>query len=477
MLTQTSNLPPMSANSAVGAASATVVKNPSSVSSNGPSFKLASRANHQNSTSQILDEHNLDSDMPPTSPQIMPRPASHHNSIHGITLNQSIYANTVTLPKINSAAVRHGSNGSSGSSGSGKSVTNTGLNTSKLSSSNSPATTNQTKTSYMDSSRDHSHHELESTTLSPIMTKNSTASRPNLTSHSPPLLGNGYINNSAHASNTSANNTSRYSQRLQMNSTAVNTNTKKLNASALLPANVSKFMLLSKEAGLRADITYLALLCLVSLLFALLSLVFLLKISPSSKNSANSERRNYQFEFLTPSQFDALYDVTLALCALTLVLNLCCLVVCAIQFLFAVKLVKSPQGRQRTAKYLKGAASTRGCAIGGFFFSIPLFLTGVVLYTFLHFDSVPSIVASVFVGLGIVFCGAAVVHNVFVWQKEKTANVTKSLSNSPVLARTQNGKPSVLDGTSKTNTIGGLPQATLDLSGPNSRVLELSTLV
>jgi hypothetical protein len=42
------------------------------------------------------------------------------------------------------------------------------------------------------------------------------------------------------------------------------------------------------------------------------------------------------------------------------------------------------------------------------------------LYTFLHFDSTPAIVTSVVVGLGIVFCGAAVVHNVFVWQKVKS---------------------------------------------------------
>ena len=47
------------------------------------------------------------------------------------------------------------------------------------------------------------------------------------------------------------------------------------------------------------------------------------------------------------------------------------------------------------------------------FSSIP----GVILYTFLHFDSTPAIVSSVVIGLGIVFCGAAVVHNVFVWQK------------------------------------------------------------
>ena len=88
-----------------------------------------------------------------------------NNHAANLTLNQSIYANTVALPKMNGGAVRHGSNGSNGSS---SKSTNGGLNTSKLSSSNSPATTNQTKTSYMDSSRDHSHHELENTQLSPI---------------------------------------------------------------------------------------------------------------------------------------------------------------------------------------------------------------------------------------------------------------------------------------------------------------------
>lgn len=42
------------------------------------------------------------------------------------------------------------------------------------------------------------------------------------------------------------------------------------------------------------------------------------------------------------------------------------------------------------------------------------------MYTFTQFQSTPAIVTSVLIGLGIVFCGAAIVHNVFVWQKEKT---------------------------------------------------------
>lgn len=481
MLTQTSSLPATPA--AAKTLMSTTTGGTGSVTTTGPNFKLASRANNQ----LMLEEAtaNLE-DMSLFSP------TARSNNHANLTLNQSIYANTVALPKMNGGAVRHGSNGSNGSS----TKSGNGLNTSKLSSSNSPATTNQTKTSYMDSSRDHSHHELENTQLSPITRSSSNStSRPlpngflrsNQSSSSPPplLTGNRFSHTSVsqerdqsllrppHMNSTMHNKSNLTSLNASTNTQPPTTSmTKKvLNASALVPANVSKFMLLSKEAGVRVTITSLGLLCLVSLLLALLSLVFLLKITPAEEKP----KTKYQFDFLSPSKFTSLYEVTLSFCALTLVLNLCCLLVCTIQFLFAVKLVKSPHGRHRTSKYLKGAASTRICAIGGFFLSIPLFLTGVILYTFLHFDSTPAIVSSVVIGLGIVFCGAAVVHNVFVWQKEKTAQVSKSGTNSPVLSRTQQN---ILDATSKTaQTLGGLPQATLDLSGPNSRVLELSTLV
>jgi hypothetical protein len=74
----------------------------------------------------------------------------------------------------------------------------------------------------------------------------------------------------------------------------------------------------------------------VSLLLALLSLIFLLKISPGTKSF-----HNIQQNLLGTSveEYAIVFDVTLALCALSLSLNLCCLLVCAIQFLFAVKLV------------------------------------------------------------------------------------------------------------------------------------------
>ncbi|OWR44087.1 uncharacterized protein LOC116767860 [Danaus plexippus] len=248
----------------------------------------------------------------------------------------------------------------------------------------------------------------------------------------------------------------------------------------------------STRAATEEALTSLALLCLVSLLLALLALLFLLKISAPATSA--------------PEEFAVVYEVTLALCALTLSLNLCCLLVCAIQFLFAVKLVHSPSAPNgRSNKYLQKSAITRVCAVGGFFISIPVFLTGIILYTFIQFHSTPAIVTSVFIGVGIIFCGCAMVHNVFVWQKEKTnlvkafrtenasngvvanghLNNTGNLSfhsmtqyNHPITLLQQGGPYVIRPPTSTPPGEGaaspGVPAATIDLSHDTH---ELSTLV
>ncbi|XP_971722.2 uncharacterized protein LOC660398 [Tribolium castaneum] len=193
-------------------------------------------------------------------------------------------------------------------------------------------------------------------------------------------------------------------------------------------STVNKFMAKSKQVGVKEMLVSLGLLCLVSLLLALLSLIFLLKISPVTASDIRELLRAEQLTVITAEEYVVVYEVTLALCALTLSLNLCCLLVCAIQFLFAVKLVKSPHGgNDRTNKYLQKSSVSRVCAVGGFFISIPVFLTGIILYTFIQFHSTPAIVTSVFIGLGIIFCGCAMVHNVFIWQREKT-NAVKELA-------------------------------------------------
>lgn len=97
------------------------------------------------------------------------------------------------------------------------------------------------------------------------------------------------------------------------------------------------------QPGVREMMTSLGLLCLVSLLLALLALIFLLKISPATEVAP----RAAELSVVSFEEYVVVYEVTLALCALTLSLNLCCLLVCAIQFLFAVKLARTPHGGER----------------------------------------------------------------------------------------------------------------------------------
>ncbi len=49
-----------------------------------------------------------------------------------------------------------------------------------------------------------------------------------------------------------------------------------------------------------------------------------------------------------------------------------------------------------------------------------MLFAGIILYTFTQFHSTPAIVTSILIGVSILFCGGAMVHNVFIWQKEKT---------------------------------------------------------
>uniref|UniRef100_A0A2M4CRK8 Putative glycine-rich cell wall structural protein 1 n=1 Tax=Anopheles darlingi TaxID=43151 RepID=A0A2M4CRK8_ANODA len=207
--------------------------------------------------------------------------------------------------------------------------------------------------------------------------------------------------------------------------------------------------------GAREALTSLGLLCLVSLLLALLSLIFLLKISPGGREPPPPTVGPAVLE-----DYAIVYDVTLALCALSLSLNLCCLLVCAIQFLFAVKLVRAPATTGRGNKYLQKSSVSRVCAVGGFFISIPIFLTGIILYTFTQFHSTPAIVTSILIGVGIVFCGGAMVHNVFVWQREKTISVRQTplnlnLTLSPQISTISNG---VGLGAGASGAGGGIPQ-------------------
>ncbi|MPC79463.1 hypothetical protein E2C01_073992 [Portunus trituberculatus] len=99
----------------------------------------------------------------------------------------------------------------------------------------------------------------------------------------------------------------------------------KQRAAGLLP----RFITLTRASSSRVALTSLGLLCLTSLLLALLALTFLVELTPLALDA------------------DSVQEVTLALAALTLSLDLSCLLICAAQFIFAIKLAKSPNGEER----------------------------------------------------------------------------------------------------------------------------------
>ncbi|CAG0879396.1 unnamed protein product [Cyprideis torosa] len=70
-----------------------------------------------------------------------------------------------------------------------------------------------------------------------------------------------------------------------------------------------------------------------------------------------------------------------------------------------------------SSKYLRGSSRSRLCAIVGLFLSIPVFLTGLILHTFLLFHSRSAVISAILLGLGIIFCACAIAHNVYLWQK------------------------------------------------------------
>lgn len=112
--------------------------------------------------------------------------------------------------------------------------------------------------------------------------------------------------------------------------------------------------------GIYQMLASLALLCVLSLLMSFLALFFLQKLGPmmSVIQTLDPVDKTPTVKLtvtkpppkkivVTSEEYMTVYQVSVALSTLTISLDLCCLFVCCIQFLFAIKLLKTPQGDER----------------------------------------------------------------------------------------------------------------------------------
>ena len=113
---------------------------------------------------------------------------------------------------------------------------------------------------------------------------------------------------------------------------------------------------ISGDYGLNEMLASLALMCLLSLLMAFLALFFLQRTCPISgltddshaDNNSKVNRNSNQMRIVSNTkEYVRVFQISVSLSTLTISLDLCCLFVCCIQFLSAVKLLKTRFGRKR----------------------------------------------------------------------------------------------------------------------------------
>lgn len=183
-------------------------------------------------------------------------------------------------------------------------------------------------------------------------------------------------------------------------------------------------------AGTEKSIFSLGLLSLAALVLVGLSMQLLFVLYQDQ----NAIQMGHVYLFNSTRNYDDLLEVTTALTTLVLMLNACCLMVCAMQCFFASKILNVNQGDQRAFKYLRECSSSRFIAVTGFFVSIPTFLVVIVMYVLMKFKSSPALVSTVVLGLGILFCVLSVMQNTYHWRLEKS----RADGGLPVFERSKN---------------------------------------
>lgn len=174
----------------------------------------------------------------------------------------------------------------------------------------------------------------------------------------------------------------------------------------------------SKDFGVRNSLVSLGLVCILSLVLAVIGIQLLFRLNTRQMTQVTTRSLSNSLLHNNESYASTL-EVAVALTTFVIMFDLVCLLVCSFQLYFAAKLVKCPQGDERTFKYLKECASTRFIAIAAFFVSIPILLLAILLYAILEFHATASIISTVILSGGVSYAIATVVHSGYVWRTEK----------------------------------------------------------
>ncbi|XP_003726121.1 uncharacterized protein LOC100888768 [Strongylocentrotus purpuratus] len=201
--------------------------------------------------------------------------------------------------------------------------------------------------------------------------------------------------------------------------------------------SLSRATLTSKEFGVEKSLTSMGILALIAIIITSLSIVLLIQF-----NSMQSQiLTDGAVEGVTGTRwYSDILDSGVVLVSFCLMLNLCCVVVCTGQSYFTAKMLKLPQGEERSCDFLKNTSGSRFLAVCSFFVSIPIFLVALILYILLEFRTIPATVSSALIGLAILFMIFSFGHNVHLWQREQSL-INKRHAPPPGVFTGMNGGP------------------------------------
>nr|XP_054756336.1 uncharacterized protein LOC129262271 [Lytechinus pictus] len=201
--------------------------------------------------------------------------------------------------------------------------------------------------------------------------------------------------------------------------------------------SLSRATLTSKEFGVEKSLSAMGILALIAVIITSLSIVLLIQF-----NSMQSQLlTDGAVEGVTGTRwYSDILDSGVVLISFCLMLNLCCVVVCTGQSYFTAKMLKLPQGEERSCDFLKNTSGTRFLAVCSFFVSIPIFLVALMLYILLEFRTIPATVSSALIGLAILFMVFSFGHNVHLWQREQSL-INKRHAPPPGVFADLNGGP------------------------------------
>ncbi|XP_071476488.1 uncharacterized protein [Diadema antillarum] len=200
--------------------------------------------------------------------------------------------------------------------------------------------------------------------------------------------------------------------------------------------SLSRATLNSKELGVEKSITAMGILALIAIILSALSILLLIQFNSIQDQDMTDETA--VIGVTGTRWYSDVLDSAVVLVSFCLMLNLSCVVVCSGQCYFTAKMLKLPQGEERSYEFLKNTSGSRFLAVCSFFVSIPIFLIALCLLILLEFRTTPAIVSSALIGLAILFMIFSFGHNVHLWRREQT-EINKRHAPPPGVFTDMNG--------------------------------------